>query len=161
MSLVARPLIEADLEPLRAILNAIIAAGGTTAYEDPFSPEAFRAYALDGPAVAITHTVRQGDRPIGFQTLARDPRLPGDWLSIASFTRRTPPVPGAGRTLFAATAAWARARGVAAIDATIRADNAGGLAFYRSLGFTDYHRHPAVPLKDGTPVDRIATLWRP
>ena len=41
------------------------------------------------------------------------------------------------------------------IDATIRADNTGGLAFYGRMGFTDYDCVAGVPLKDGTLVDRI------
>jgi ribosomal protein S18 acetylase RimI-like enzyme len=45
--------------------------------------------------------------------------------------------------------------GVRTIDATIRADNAGGLAFYGSLGFREYARRATVPLSDGTLVDRV------
>jgi ribosomal protein S18 acetylase RimI-like enzyme len=41
------------------------------------------------------------------------------------------------------------------IDATIRADNTGGLAFYSRQGFVDYDRLVGVPLEDGTPVDRL------
>jgi hypothetical protein len=43
-----------------------------------------------------------------------------------------------------------------AINATIRADNVGGLAFYSRLGFTDHGISRAVPLRDGTPVDRVS-----
>ena len=53
-------------------------------------------------------------------------------------------------------ARWALAQyGREAINATIRADNAGGLAFYTKQGFVDYGVTPAVPLADGTPVDRV------
>ena len=61
---------------------------------------------------------------------------------------------GVGTALFAETRARARALGLRAIDATIRADNAGGLAFYDRLGFVDHGVVPGVPLKDGTPIDR-------
>ena len=57
--------------------------------------------------------------------------------------------------MFAATLEAARAARVAVIDATIRADNTGGLAFYARQGFVDYDRLVGVPLKDGTPMDRI------
>ena len=57
--------------------------------------------------------------------------------------------------MFAATRARARELGLAAINATIRADNSGGLAFYSKMGLKDYAVDRAEPLADGTPVDRI------
>ncbi len=41
------------------------------------------------------------------------------------------------------------------IDATIRADNASGLAYYKAMGFTDWDVLRDVPLSDGRVVDRI------
>ncbi|MEI4472515.1 GNAT family N-acetyltransferase [Frigidibacter sp. MR17.24] len=158
MTLAVRPLIAADRDALRAVLNDIIATGGTTAHEDPFTADGFAAH-LAG--ARVVHVVLDGGAPVGLQYLAEDPRLPAGWLAIATFTRRAPPVPGAGRALFAATSAWARGAGVTAIDATIRADNTGGLAYYGRMGFETYRTWPAVPLRDGTPVDRIAKAWRP
>lgn len=151
----------ADMEPLRAILNDIIAAGGTTAYEQPFSPADFGEAFYHGPTHAAGFTVLdEHGAPAGFQHLARDPELPTGWLSIATFTRRNPRLPRAGRALFAATRDWCRAHGIDAIDATIRADNTGGLAYYAAMGFEDYRVYPNVPLRDGRPVDRIAKLFR-
>jgi ribosomal protein S18 acetylase RimI-like enzyme len=60
-----------------------------------------------------------------------------------------------GSALFNVMRSAARKRGLTAINATIRADNSGGLAFYNRMGFLDYEVTRAVPLKDGTPVDRI------
>lgn len=152
----------ADMEPLRAILNDIIAAGGTTAYETPFSPAEFGEAFYHGPTHEAGFTVfDEAGEPAGFQHLARNPELPTGWLSIATFTRRHPRLPGAGRALFAATCDWCRAEGVDAIDATIRADNTGGLAYYAAMGFEDYRVYPGVPLRGGRPVDRIAKLFRP
>ena len=155
MTLSVRPTLAADLPDLTAILNAIIAAGGTTGYETPFTPDSFAEKFLTGPALLSSFCVLDGATPAGFQVLMRDPRLPPDWASIASFTRRDPPLKGAGRALFAATLARARALGLVAIDATIRADNVPGLSFYTKMGFVEYDRARAVPLRDGTPVDRI------
>jgi hypothetical protein len=42
---------------------------------------------------------------------------------------------------------------------TIRADNIGGLAFYSALGFEDNGIHRAVPLRDGTPIDRVSKRY--
>ncbi|MBP1887174.1 ribosomal protein S18 acetylase RimI-like enzyme [Ensifer mexicanus] len=66
---------------------------------------------------------------------------------------------GAGTALFAAAKAHAREAGLEAINATIRADNAGGLAYYAKMGFIDYKVEKAVPLKDGQPVDRISKRY--
>ena len=41
------------------------------------------------------------------------------------------------------------------IDATIRADNRGGLAYYERMGFREQTRLLGVPLRDGRPVDRV------
>ena len=155
MSLTIRPSVEADAPALAEVLNDIIAAGGTTAYETPFTPQALWQSSLGGAKVLCCHTVLEGDTPVGFQTLARHPDLPADWGSIASFTRRNPPVRGAGTALFEATKARARALGLIAIDATIRADNVPGLGYYGKMGFVDYNVIRAVPLSDGTLVDRI------
>ncbi len=155
MSLSVRPFRPGDEGALTAILNDIIAAGGTTANETPFTPERLRATHLDGPTVLCCHVVLDGEAPVGFQVLNANPRLPQGWGDIASFTRRDPPVRGAGTALFAATCARARALGIPTLNATIRADNAPGLAYYAKMGFVDYEVLRAVPLSDGTPVDRI------
>ena len=82
-------------------------------------------------------------------------RFPMTGASIGTFTEVGLVKRGVGAALFARTVEAARAAGVRTIDATIRADNAGGIAFYSRLGFQDYHRLLARPLKNGTPVDRI------
>ena len=140
------------------ILNAIIAAGGTTAYQVPFSPETLRAMYIDAPSLVACH-VAEADQLLGFQALwwptdAAHP-FPSGWTYIATFARRGITQRGVGSALFTATRAAAEAAGSSVIDATIRADNTGGLAYYARQGFVDYERLVAVPLNDGTPVDRI------
>ena len=155
MTLTVRPFAPGDTAALTDILNAIIAAGGTTAYETPFTPDALRAKLHDSPTLLCCHTVLQDGTPVGHQVLNRHPRLPDGWGDIASFTRRDPPVRGAGTVLFAATMARAQALGLTWINATIRADNTPGLTYYYKMGFVEYDRALAVPLADGTPIDRI------
>lgn len=155
MALTVRAFEPADAPALTEILNAIIAAGGTTAYEQPFTPDRLRAYHLDGPTVLCCHTVLDGDTPVGFQVLNANPKLPEGWGDIASFTRRDPPVRGAGTLLFAATVARAKALRLTALNATIRADNTLGLGYYAKIGFVDRTRIEGAPLSDGTRVDRI------
>lgn len=157
MELRVRPTVRADAPALADLLNEIIAAGGTTAYETPFTPEAFAEAHIDGPAVIASMIAEDEDRcAMGFQILLASEKLECGWGDIGTFARRESTTRGIGSALFAATKAAAIAAGLKAINATIRADNVGGLAFYAKMGFIDYAVARAVPLADGTPVDRIS-----
>jgi len=146
-----------DAAELADLLNAIIAQGGTTALEDPFTPQRLAEAYLIGSAVLccfVAVHVTTG-RLEGFQTLGRYPGLPDDVGDIGTFARIDGKQRGVGSALFAATRERARRLGLTAINATIRADNVGGLAFYRKMGFEDHSVTPAAPLKDGRRVDRV------
>ena len=162
MDLDIRPARSEDAPGLADLLNAIIARGGTTALETPFTPQALDAAYLTGPEVFCCFVAvdRAGGRHEGFQTLGRYSGLPDDVGDIGTFARVGGTQRGVGAALFAATWAEARRLGLAAINATIRADNTGGLAFYGRMGFADHSVRPAVPLKDGTPVDRVSKRFR-
>lgn len=155
MMLAVRPSCAEDAVGLCAVLNPIIRAGGSTALETPLDPDTLLDWFIDGPHVLASHVVASGERIFGFQALSDHARLPDGWADIATFTDRIDPVPGAGQALFPATCAIARARGLAVLNATIRADNAGGLRYYRALGFRLYDQSLAVPLADGRPIDRL------
>jgi L-amino acid N-acyltransferase YncA len=157
MTIEVRPVTPADASELAALLNAIIARGGTTALEQPLTPERLAVTYLTGPGVISCVVAVDGDtgRLEGFQTLIREPYLPEDWGDIGTFARLDCTQRGVGSALFAATCERARELGLAGLNAEIRADNAGGLAFYRKMGFEDYKVIPFIPLADGTPVDRI------
>ena len=146
-----------DAVALAELLNAIIAQGGTTALEEPFTPERLADAYLTGPAVLGCFVAVDPDtgQLLGFQTLGRYPNLPDDVGDIGTFARIDGKQRGVGSALFAATCARAEALGHSAINATIRADNKGGLAFYAKLGFVDHSVTRAVPLKGGMPVDRV------
>jgi len=146
-----------DAAELAALLNAIIAQGGTTALEEAFTPAGLAEAYLVGPAVLCCFVAvdTEAGRLEGFQTLGRYPGLPGDVGDIGTFARIDGKQRGVGSALFAATRERARQLGLAAINATIRADNVGGLAFYAKQGFEDHSVTPAVPLRDGRPVDRV------
>ncbi len=146
-----------DAMALAVLLNAVIAEGGTTALEETFTPEKLDETYLTGPTVyccfvAVCPTTEQIE---GFQTLGRYKGLPDGVADIGTFARLGGAQRGIGSMLFAATHARALSCGLVAINATIRADNAGGLSFYSKLGFEDFSVTPAVPLKNGTKVDRI------
>ncbi len=153
---------ETDLEPARAILNRIIEIGGTTAYEEPVSTDYLAAKLLDGaPNLISTHVALDPQGQVAaFQYLVRSDGLPEGVADIASFARPEPRLKGAGRALFTATVAAARAAGCHEINAQIRADNLPGLGYYTAMGFVDHDVIRGVPLRDGTPVDRIVKRYR-
>ncbi len=157
MAVHVRPVREADAAELAELLNAIIARGGTTALEEPFSAERLTGAYLTGPDVISCMVAVDHDSGglLGFQTLGREDHLPADVGDIGTFAKVGGTQRGVGTALFAATCAAARAKGLSAINATIRADNTGGLAFYGRMGFVDHSVRHGVPLKDGTLVDRI------
>lgn len=158
MNPTTRPATAKDATAMAALLNEIIAIGGTTAYEEPFTSESMdHHYVSARNLIACTLAEKDGDL-LGFQGLfwpdEGDP-FPVGWAFIATFVRVGRTGGGVGRALFAETVKAARGAGVRTIDATIRADNTSGLTFYGRMGFTDYDRLARVPLKDGTLVDRI------
>jgi L-amino acid N-acyltransferase YncA len=159
-----RPVRAEDAAELATLLNAIIARGGTTALEAPLTEDALARTMLTGPDVICCFVAVEpaAGRLAGFQSLVRSARLAddiGDIGDIATFARVGLTQRGVGAALFAATRAEAEKTGLAAINATIRADNLGGLAFYDRMGFVDHGVQRAAPLKDGTPVDRISKRY--
>lgn len=150
-----RPATAADSPAMAEILNAIIARGGTTAHETPVAPDAFADLGSGAAARACCHVAVSDGVIVGFQTLEPHAALPTTTGSIATFVRIGTTQGGIGTALFAATQAAAPALGFDEIDATIRADNTGGLRYYARMGFADHAVSPGVPLSDGTPVDRI------
>ena len=157
MSIEVRAATAADGPELADLLNATIARGGTTALEEAFTPERLDETYLTGPDVLSCVVAVDIDRGClaGFQALIREEHLPEDWGDIATFSRLDGTQRGVGSALFTATRERARQLGLVAINAEIRADNVGGLAFYSKLGFQDYQVRRAVPLNNGMPVDRI------
>jgi len=149
-----------DAGELTDLLNEIIAAGGTTAMEVALSPAEFRKWFIDGPSVFACH-VAETDRGLaGFQEISRYGDLPDGWADIGTFSRKHPKISGVGTALFAATLAAAPMLDIQLINATIRADNIGGLAYYAKMGFETYSITKDVPLLDGTPVDRISKRFQ-
>lgn len=142
-----------DTRAMARLLNEIIAAGGTTAKTEPITPDeiARMARAPD----AAWHVAEAGGSIVGFQWIEPHAALPPGACDIATFVQRGRTGLGIGSALFTATAAAARGLGYGWINATIRTDNAGGLAYYQSRGFRDWRLLRDVPLGDGTVVDKI------
>lgn len=151
-----------DAAELVEILNPIIEDGRTTAHRSTFDTARMIAHYI-APARAISCKLAE-DRStiVGFQALewadpgwtGPDP-VPSDWAVIATFVRQGVQARGIGGALFTASRDAAQRAGPAAIDATIRADNVPGLAYYARMGFVDYDLVRNLPLSDGTRVDRV------
>ena len=153
-----RPVRPDDAPELADVINAIIARGGTTAFQKQFTAQELADAYLIGQHMfsAVVAIDRESGDAQGFQIVGdfNEP-FPQDWGDIGTYVRVDGKQKGVGTALFAATSANARAQGLTAINATIRADNVGGLSYYSKMGFEDYAVDRAVPLADGTPVDRI------
>jgi RimJ/RimL family protein N-acetyltransferase len=146
-----------DAPVMADLLNAIIRAGGTTSFQEEFTPERFDVEEITGSHVVCCYVAIDpaSDEVVAYQTLGHYPELPNDVADIGTFARIDRKQSGAGSAIFAYTKASAAEAGLSEINATIRADNTGGLAYYTKQGFVDIGVSKAVPLSDGTLVDRI------
>lgn len=146
----------ADLRQAAELLNEIIDAGGTTALTKPLSKEALGEWLMADPGQAIWHVALSEDGSLmGFQWIGPFAGLPPEACEIGTFVKTGRTGMGIGSKLFEATKAAARAMGYDWINAEIRADNSGGLAYYQSRSFETYAHKSAVVLEDGSTVDKI------
>lgn len=154
---IVRSAAEEDAAPLLAILNEIIEIGGTTGIEEQLTHLQFLEYFLSGDGVesCLCAVDASSGAHLGFQSTSHFGDIPADWVDIGTFVKPKAHARGVGRALFAATKATLADKRLVAINATIRADNKGGLAYYTSCGFIDYSIKKSIPLANGVPVDRI------
>ncbi|MEX3316148.1 N-acetyltransferase family protein [Sulfitobacter sp. PS-8MA] len=143
-----------DTRAMAELLNAIIAKGGTTAMTAPVTPRELQGW-MAAPDSAWHLAEDSSGSLKGFQYIEPHPDLPEGGVDVATFVRLGETGLGIGSALFEQTKQAARALGYRHIHAIIRADNAGGLAYYQSRGFEDFKRLPNSKLADGSRVDRI------
>jgi L-amino acid N-acyltransferase YncA len=149
--MIARPATLADVPAMTALLNAIIAIGGTTAHEVPKTAAEVAQDYVTGPDVLSSVVAEQEGVVLGWQSV-------GLWQGqahIGTFVQPGLQAKGAGRAMFDLTCALLRQKGVAEIIASIRADNAPGLAYYARIGFRDIGHEPDFALSDGRIVGRV------
>lgn len=164
-----RPAGHDDAPALRALLDAIVRRGGTTAIERTPGVLEFADWFIDGEGCLTCFVAEaagdgraarpEGTGPLGFQAIGTHDALPVGCGDIATFVRVGHTGRGIGRALFERSVSRARELGFEALNATIRADNAGGLAFYTGLGFVEHDVARGVPLRDGTPIDRVSMRY--
>jgi len=156
---VRRP-IALDAPDMARLLNEIIEQGGTTALTRPVTGQDITDW-MATQADRSAWNVALGDKEsiVGFQWIAPNPKLPAEACDIASFVQVGRTGLGIGSALFLATAKAAKAVGYVWINATIRADNAGGRTYYQSRGFRDWRFDEDVPLDNGLIVSRISKRY--
>ena len=145
MPIEIRSALPQDVDTMAAMINRIISIGGTTAYRDEFDGAKILSEFMPPKSGICCHVAIDDLQCRGFQALLWcDPdwegegKLPADWAVIATYVDPAAHGQGIGRQLFEQTAAAAKDAGVRYIDATIRKENSGGLAYYESMGFEDY-----------------------
>ena len=142
---ITRPAIRTDATGMCSVLNAIIARGGTTAYETSFDQDRMIRHYIEHPKRAVCTVALLDDGLVGFQSVKHfhpdwpdDETPPKNWGDIASFVADGMQGKGIGSHLFSATLDAAKQAGLVGINATIRKYNTPGLAYYSGLGFVDY-----------------------
>jgi GNAT superfamily N-acetyltransferase len=139
------------------MLSEVLASADVSALPGPVEAATVRSWMAAAPARAVWH-VAEDDRgtTLGVQWIEPLPDLPDDAADIATFVAPGRQGLGSGSALFQATVQAARALGYRWLHAVIRADNEGGLIYYRSRGFEPIGRITDRPLPDGRRIDRIA-----
>jgi L-amino acid N-acyltransferase YncA len=154
--LTIRPATDADNDGMRLLLNEIIRIGGTTAITNELSSDEIREWFISGENVVSCFMALDADGTIvGFQSLSAYGDLPAGWVDIATFARRSRHKSGIGSALFARTREAASRQGFVAINASIRVDNDGGLAYYSRIGFNTYLVEEGDPREQGREFNRV------
>ncbi len=153
--MIIRPAHDLDAGEMAALLNEIIAIGGTTALTGEVGRDDILAW-MRRPQGAWHVAETEEGEILGFQYIAPGAEyLPPEAAEIATFAKPGKQGLGIGSKLFQATRVVAKQLGYAWINANIRADNESGLAYYQSRGFEDYGRIEGYRMADGRVVDKI------
>lgn len=156
MVLTLRPARADDALAAAEVLNALIAKGGSTAIQTPLDPDTLRDWFLIGDKVWCCHVALAGDVLMGFQSVGRYGDLPEGWGEMGTYTRLGHAQKGIGAALFEQTKTAARGLGLTHLNALIRSDNHGGLAYYSRMGFGRDRAGKPATLSDGKVIARIA-----
>lgn len=149
-----------DTSSMAQLLNDIIDKGGTTALTRPVTGQDLSDWMASNSDQSAWHVaLDDSEKVVGFQWISPHDKLPPDAVDIATFVMLGRAGLGIGSALFAATERAARALGYRWINATIRADNHGGLTYYQSRGFRDWDYEEGVRLDSGLTVDKVSKRY--
>lgn len=138
------------------LLNEIISVGGTTALAKYVTADDLQSWMKRSPNGSAWHVAETATgEVVGFQWIEPADYLPDDAAEIATFAKVGRTGLGIGSKLFIKTKIAARTLGYTWINANIRADNTGGLAYYQSQGFEAYGVKTGVQMENGQIVDKV------
>lgn len=98
--MILRPATVQDAPAMADLLNRIIAIGGTTAHETPFTPQQILHHYIEGAEPICCHLAEDAQGLIGFQSVGHHPDLPAAWGDIGTFVSPDRQRSGAGAALF-------------------------------------------------------------
>lgn len=149
-----------DATSMAALLNEIIEIGGTTALVRPLTGDDIAQRMHAAPDNSAWHVaLDKNEQVVGFQWISPHANLPPEACDIASFVQIGRAGLGIGSALFDASARAAKALGYVWINATIRADNEGGLTYYQSRGFRNWAFDTGIELENGLIVDKVSKRY--
>ncbi len=156
MDVTIRPVRQADAAAIAELLNHITKTGGQGVLDTPVSVDEEIDFIRNFPGHGLFNVAVDGDGGLlGVQAVL--PRSPAtaDIGEISTFVAPGRHRQGIGTRLGRATVPAARERGYATLEASIRADNARAMSFYRSLGFRMIGLAPEPALVRGERVDML------
>lgn len=157
--MIVRPATIDDCPPMVELLNEIIAIGGTTANVTPWTTAQMVEKMQTNTDRSSWVVAVKGGVLMGYQYFQPHPDLPPEAPSIATFVRVGAVKMGVGSAMFTETLSAAKRLGYTWINATIRADNTGGQAYYASRGFEIWDVNENTALEDGTPTTKISRRY--
>ena len=129
-----------DADQLSVVMNAVIAEGGLTLFDRPFSVADERAFITSlGPRSAL-HVVEIDGTIAGVQSIDIYSTMAASLAHVATmgtWLRADARGRGLGRALAERSLAFAIEQGYLKIVISVLASNTRALGFYRSLGFTE------------------------
>lgn len=150
----------ADARAIAEMLSQVLASADTSSISGPVDAATIRSWMSVAPERSswIVAEDDHGDI-LGLQWIEPGAGLTPEAANIATFVTHGRQQLGIGSALFRATEGAARALGYSWINATIRADNFGGLAYYQSRGFRTYGHEEDVEIAPGRCVDRLSARY--
>ena len=149
-----------DAREMADLLNVIIRKGGTTALTEEITGATIKTWFRTAPLQSVWHIAEDDAGTIlGFQSIEPHSDLPPEACDIATFVKSGQTGLGIGSKIFDASQRVAKELGFHWINATIRADNTGGLAYYQSQEFETYAHHPNQRLANGMTVAKVSKRY--
>ena len=150
----------ADARAIAGMLSRVLESADTSSIPGPIDTGTIRSWMTSAPARSHWVVAEDaGGEILGLQWIEPHAAMPFDAADIATFVLPGRQQLGIGSALFGATEAAVRALGYEWINATIRADNEGGLIYYQSRGFRPWRTEPDVEIRPGQRVDRVAMRY--